>query len=310
MASIEFDSNRLKNRLVSQFESARGASRMAASLVVISATVGCGASAGVGSDPDGSAPTRDGSGDKDRSSASDTAAGMDGAVSADVSVGVGTAPVDLGAAAGYVVLAKTGVSTVSPSVVTGDIGVSPAAATYITGFSLIADSTNVFSTSSQVTGKVYAADYASPTPANLTTAIGDMATAFTAAAGRAPTVTGLGAGSIGGMTLQPGVYRWGTGLLMATDVTLTGSATDVWIFQIAKNLTVSNGVHLVLAGGALPQNVFWQVSGDVSLGTTVQFDGTILCKTGITLRTGTSITGGLLAQTAVVLDANTVIASP
>jgi len=218
--------------------------------------------------------------------------------------------VDLGTASQYVVLAETAISTVSPSVITGDLGISPAAATYITGFSPTLDASGVFSTSSQVTGKIYAADYASPTPTMLTTAVGDMGTAFTAAAGRAPDVTGLGAGSIGGRTLPAGVYRWGTGLLMATDVTLSGSATDVWIFQIAKSLTVSNGAHLVLSGGALPQNVFWQVSGNVSLGTTVQFDGTILCQTGITLGTGASITGRLLAQTAVTLDANTIVAAP
>jgi hypothetical protein len=217
-------------------------------------------------------------------------------------------PVALGTAGQYVILAKAGISTVSPSVITGDLGLSPAAATYITGFSLIADSTNVFSSSSQVTGKLFAADYASPTPANLTAAVGDMETAFTAAAGRAPDVTGLGAGSIGGMSLPAGVYGWGTGLLMATDVTLTGSATDVWIFQIAKDLTVSNGAHLVLAGGALARNVFWQVSGGATLGTTVQFEGTILCQTAIALNTGASLTGRLLAQTAVTLDANAVVA--
>ena len=221
-----------------------------------------------------------------------------------------TAPVVLGTAADYVILAKTAISTVSPSVITGALGISPAAATYITGFSLIADSTNTFSTSSEVTGKVYAADYQPPTPSNLTTAVGDMQTAFTAAAGRAPDVTGLGAGSIGGMTLHAGVYAWGTGLHLATDVTLVGNATDVWVFQIAKNLTVSDGAHVVLSGGAVPGNVFWQVSGDVTLGTTVHFEGTILCHTGIALNTGASITGRLLAQTAVTLDANTVVAPP
>src|SRR5437764_13594322 len=116
------------------------------------------------------------------------------------------------------------------------------AATFITGFSLVADSTNAFSTSAQVTGKVYAADYAVPTPANLTTAVADMQLAFTDAAGRAPGVTELGAGNVGGMSLGPGVYKWGTGLLIPRDVTLTGSATDVWIFQIAQDLSISNGV--------------------------------------------------------------------
>ena len=125
------------------------------------------------------------------------------------------------------------ISTVPTSAVTGNLGVSPGAATMVTGFSLTADATNVFSSSPQVTGKVYAADYAAPTPAALTGAIGDMQLAFTDAAGRAPGVTELGAGNIGGMTLGPGVYKWGTGLLIPTDITLTGAATDVWIFQIA-----------------------------------------------------------------------------
>jgi hypothetical protein len=217
-------------------------------------------------------------------------------------------PVDLGTAAEYVILAKSALSTVAPSAVTGDLGLSPAAATYITGFSLIADATNVFSTSSQVTGKIYAADYAAPTPINLTTSIGDMGTAFTAAAGRAPDVTNLGAGAIGGRTLPAGVYRWDTGLLVPTDITLTGSATDVWVFQVAKILTVSDGVKVVLAGGALARNVFWQVSGSVSLGTTVQFEGIILCQTSIALNTGSSITGRMLAQTAVTINASTVVA--
>jgi hypothetical protein len=218
-----------------------------------------------------------------------------------------TLPVDLGTAGNYVILAKTGISTISTSAITGDLGVSPAAATYITGFSLIANATNVFSTSAQVTGKVYASDYAVPTPANLTTAIDDMGTAFTAAAGRAPDFVNLGAGAIGGMTLHAGVYNWGTGLLIPTNVTLTGSGTDVWIFQIAKDLTVSNGVEVVLAGGAVAKNVFWQVSGSASIGTTAKFEGTILCKTQIAMNTGASITGNLLAQTAVTIDACTVV---
>ena len=78
-----------------------------------------------------------------------------------------------------------------------------------------------------------------------------MGLAFTDAAGRAPDVTELGSGSIGGMTLAPGVYKWGTGLLIPTDLTLNGSATAVSIFQIAQNLTVSNGVTVHLTGGAL-----------------------------------------------------------
>jgi hypothetical protein len=218
-----------------------------------------------------------------------------------------TLAVNLGTAGNYAVLAKTGISSVPTCAITGDLGVSPAAATFITGFSLTADPTNVFATSPQVTGKVYAANYTQPTPSNLTTAIGDMQLAFTDAAGRAAAVTELGAGNIGGMTLSPGVYKWGTGLLIPTDVTLTGSAVDVWIFQIAQNLAVSNAARLVLTGGAVPKNVFWQVAGLVDLGTTAHFEGVILTQTSIALRTGASINGRLLAQTAVTLEGNSVV---
>lgn len=216
-------------------------------------------------------------------------------------------PVNLGTAGGFAILAKSGISTVPTSAVTGDVGVSPAAASYITGFSLIADSTNVFSTSTQVTGQVFAADYASPSPANLTTAISNMETAFTDAAGRAPDVTELGAGNIGGMTLAPGVYKWGTGLLIPTDLTLDGNATAVWIFQIAQDLTVASATSVLLTGGAVPENVFWQVSGSVDIGTTAHLEGIILSQTAITLQTGSTIDGRLLAQTAIDIDGSTVV---
>ncbi len=222
-------------------------------------------------------------------------------------VGTPGSGVNLGKAGSFVILAKAGVSSVPPSVITGDLGVSPAAASYITGFSLKADASNVFSTTTQVTGKVYASDYALPTPSNLTTAVADMEIAFTDAAGRAPTVTELNAGDIGGKTLTAGVYSWGTGLNIPTDVTLSGSGTDVWVFQIAQNLTVASGTKVILAGGALPQNVFWEVAGAVDVGTTAHVEGVVLCQTAITLKTGSSINGRLLAQTAVTLAGSTVV---
>ena len=216
---------------------------------------------------------------------------------------------NLGMAGQYVILAKSGVSTVPTSKVTGNIGLSPAATSFVTGFSLTADATNVFSTAPQVTGKIYASDGAPPTPTNLTTAVGDMLLAFTDAAGRAPGVTELGAGNIGGKTIGPGVYKWGTGVLIASDVTLKGQATDVWIFQIAQDLTMSSGVKVGLSGGALSKNIFWQVAGLVDVGTTAHVEGVVLSQTGITLRTGASINGRLLAQTAVTIDGSAVTES-
>jgi len=215
--------------------------------------------------------------------------------------------VKLGGAGDYVILAKSGISVVPTAVVTGDLGVSPAAATAITGFSLTADSTTAFSTSAQVTGKAYAADYAQPTPSNLTKAVGDMEHAFTDAAGRMPTVTELGAGDISAMTLEGGVYKWGTGLTISDDLALHGTATDLWILQIAGDLTVSNGTKIILTGGALAKNVFWQVAGKALVDTDAHLAGVVLSQTAITLNTGASIKGRLLAQTAVVLGSSTVV---
>jgi len=219
----------------------------------------------------------------------------------------GSGAVELGTAGHYAILAKSGVSTVPASAITGDVGVSPAAASYITGFSLTMDATNAFSASPQVTGKVFSADYSAPTPSDMTTAIGDMENAFSDAAGRAPDVTELGAGDIGGKTLDPGVYKWGTGLLIPTDLTLKGNATDLWIFQIAGDLTMSSATKVILSGGAVAKNVVWQVAGLVELGTTSHLEGIVLTKTAITLGTGASVNGRLLAQTAVDIDASTVV---
>ncbi|MFV8754798.1 ice-binding family protein [Nannocystaceae bacterium ST9] len=146
------------------------------------------------------------------------------------------------------------------------------------------------------------------TPSPTGVRVGAVQLAFTDAAGRAADVTELGAGNIGGMTLEPGVYAWGTGLLIPTDLALEGSETDVWIFQIAGDLTLGSGVQVMLNGGALPENVFWQVAGLVEFGTTAHAEGVVLSQTAITLRTGASIDGRLFAQTAVDLDASTVVA--
>jgi hypothetical protein len=214
--------------------------------------------------------------------------------------------VNLGASGNFVILAKSGISTVPTSAITGDLGLSPAAASFITGFGLTADVSNVFSISPQVIGRIYASNYTSPTPSNLTAAVNSMQTAFTDASGRAPHVTELGAGNIGGLTLTAGVYKWGTGLLIPTDVTLKGSSTDVWIFEVAQNLTMASATKVLLSDGALPQNIFWAVAGQVDLGTTSHFEGIVLSKTQIVLRTGASINGRLLAQTAVNVASSTV----
>jgi hypothetical protein len=216
------------------------------------------------------------------------------------------APIDLGTAGNYVILAKTGVSTTGATSVTGDVGISPAEATYITGFGLILPTSGAYSTSSLITGKVYAPSYATPTPTSVSTAVSDMQTAYTDGAGRAAGVTELGAGNIGGLTLVPGVYKWGTGVTIPTDLTLSGSANDVWIFQIAQNLDISSAKKIILSGGAKANNIFWVVAGQTTIGTGAEFNGNILDQTAIVLNTGATLNGRALAQTAVTLDASDV----
>lgn len=214
--------------------------------------------------------------------------------------------VALGAADNYVILAKSAINNSSTTAITGDLGLSPAATSYITGMALT-DFTG-YATSAQVTGKVFAADMADPTPINLTTAVENMITAYNDAAGRpSPGFLELTTGNIGGKTLTKGLYKWTNTVTIPADVTISGSATDVWIFQIAGDLTVSAGVNVILSGGAQASNIFWQVAGEVVVGTTSHIEGVILCKTGITFQTGASIKGRALAQTAVVLDANIVV---
>lgn len=221
----------------------------------------------------------------------------------------GPAAVNLGSAGNFTILSKAGISTTGSSVVVGDIGVSPIMATGITGFGLTMDVSNAFSISALVTGRIYAPDYATPTPATMTTAVANMETAYTDAAGRTnPTATELGAGNIGGLTLAPGLYKWGTNVIIPADVTLSGSAQDVWIMQIGQNLTVSSGVHVILSGGAQASNIFWVVAGQTTVGTGAVVNGAILDQTAIVLNTGAQLNGRALAQTAVTLDSNIITA--
>jgi hypothetical protein len=219
-------------------------------------------------------------------------------------------PVDIGSAGDFVILAKSGISTVPNSVITGDIGVSPIAYTAMTGFSLTpVDSSSQFSMSAQVKGKCYGANYAVPTPMKMTLATGDMEVAYTDAASRTttdPSKNNLGGGTIGGMTLTPGVYTWTVGVQFAQDLTLAGGPTDVFILKTTGVFSTGAGVSVILTGGVMAKNVIWQVAGNVAIGANAHIEGIILCKTDILLVTGASINGRLLAQTAVNLQIATV----
>ena len=232
--------------------------------------------------------------------------------------GRGPAPVDIGAstnlaaAGSYVLLAKTGITNVTGSSITGgNLGLSPAAASFITGFALTLDPTNVYATSPAVVppGKVYASSYATPTPTNLTTAVLSMQAAYSDAASRTnPDFLNLNSGNIGGKTLVPGLYTWGSSVAIAADVTIAGGSSDVWIFQISNDLDLSSDKSVTLSGGAQAKNVFWQVAGQVTVHANAHFEGIILSQTAITLQTTATLHGRALAQSLVAIDNNAVTA--
>jgi hypothetical protein len=214
----------------------------------------------------------------------------------------GQTPVPLGEAGIFAILTKSGITDVFPSAINGDIGASP-----ITGAAIH------LTCAEMMTGRIYSDNAAGPlpcrvtAPALLTKAVGDMEIAYTDAAGRMlPDFIDLGGGLIGGLTLVPGLYKWNTRVLISTDVTLSGGPNDVWIFQVAGTLTQANATRVTLKGGALPKNIFWQISGAVAIGTTAHFEGVMLAKTRIAMKTSASANGRLLAQTAVTLQENSV----
>lgn len=226
---------------------------------------------------------------------------------------LGPEAVNLRLSGNFAILADTGISNATfPAAITGHIAVGPGVtSTAITGFALVYPSESPSSTSAQVTGQVYAFDYAPPTPNNVTAAATDMLAAYDDAAGRVlPNVLDLGGGIIGGVTLTPGLYKWGTNVTLpfGTNLTLTGGPNDVWIFQISGTLTTGAATNVILAGGAKAKNIFWQVAGSsVTLGANAHFEGVVLAKFAINLGNQASVNGRLLAQTAVNLDQNTVV---
>jgi len=226
---------------------------------------------------------------------------------------MGATAVNLGSAGNYVILTKSGITTNGTTKITGNMGVSPIAAAAMTGFGLIMNSSGKFSRSSQVTGRVYAANYVAPTPSLLTTAVSNMETAYTSAAGQAPpTATELYGGNLSGKTITPGVYKWSTGVIIPASTTLTldaqGHSNAIWVFQVAGDLTMNTTSRMVLINGAKAQNVFWQIGGGtgVTLNDGAHAEGNILAAKAITLKSGASLHGRALAQTAVTLNANSI----
>jgi hypothetical protein len=226
--------------------------------------------------------------------------------------------VNLLTASTYAVLAKAGITTVPQSVIIGDIGVSPIAASAMTGFAFTMDILGTFSMSDQVTGQCFGSDYGVPTPENLGSAVLDMGAAYTYAAGRPnPDASRLNlgggalGGAFGGMTapLTPGVYTFVSAVNIVDTLYFEGTGfapgqgdTDVFIIQVTGNLVQAANKNVILTNGALASNIFWQISGFVSVGAGAHLEGTLLCKTAVTFITSSSLNGRILAQTAVTLQ--------
>lgn len=214
------------------------------------------------------------------------------------------AAVNLRTSAGFAILAGSLISNIPTSAITGDIGLSPAARSFITGFGL-----------TEVTGTIYAADDISPAgvPAMLTAAKGDLTTAYNDAAGRTSTDMVLLAGNLGGLTLTPGLYKSSGSLEISSgDLTFDakGNANAVFILKIASTLNTTSGRKIILSGSAKASNIFWQVGTSATLGTTSVFKGNILADQSISLNTGATVEGRLLARIAAVTLAGNTIVKP
>jgi len=220
-----------------------------------------------------------------------------------LTVAQGPAPVNLGTAADFAILSKTGITNIPTSKITGDIGAS----------GITAASMNTV-TCPEITGQIYGDDAGLTSTCYIksgkaATAVLDMGIAYNDAAGRTtPDHTELYAGDLSGRTLLPGLYKWSSDVLINKDVYLEGGANDVWIFQIARDVIQASNTHVFLTNGAKAKNVFWQVGGGtgVALDTGATFNGIVLAEKGITVNTGATVNGRLLSQTAVTLDQNTV----
>lgn len=196
-------------------------------------------------------------------------------------------PIGLGTAIPFVVLGGSTVTNTGPSVLNGDVGLSPG--TSITGIP-----------PAVVNGTVHATD------AVAAQAQVDLTTAYGVAASLTPTATGLG--DLAGQSLTPGVYAGGE-LSLTGALTLAGTAESVWVFQAASTLTIGSGASVTVTGGASACNVFWQVGSSATLNPGAQFVGTVMADASITAQTAATITGRLLARTgAVTLDTNTITA--
>jgi hypothetical protein len=225
----------------------------------------------------------------------------------------------------YVILTKSGITNVPQSIITGNIGVSPIAATAMTGFDLILEPGGQFSTSTQFTGRADAASYGGAVATRLTAAVLNMEYAYTDAAGRLNGILNLGVGllGVGGNSgganemLQPGVYTFGVNINIQEDIYFEGSGTgpnqgelDTFIMQTSGNLLQLMNTRVHLVNGALAKNIFWQVAGNVWLMEGAHMEGILLVKTDANFVTGASITGRVYAQTACVLQMNTVTEPP
>ncbi len=213
-------------------------------------------------------------------------------------------PLDLGIAQSFAAMAYSSIVSSPTSTIKGKVGLKPGRRTLI-----------ALDAKTEVEGgsdNVYSADDTGDKAIYLTLAREDLISAYREAAARETDKDKVEAyaGNIGGKTLPPGIYKWSNGVVIDSDVILEGNSKDIWIFQITGDVAVASGVNFKLLDGAKARNVYWQISGKVTLEANTKVPGTMMSQLTFEMKNSAKLNGRALVKNGKLLMNQNIIDVP